>query len=162
MKWRVGLLVLVVALAGCSAPTSDPTTPTIASTTEGPTFSDSNTTTITPTTETTTVQDTTTSDPDSETLVKGVAGNIGNTSVEKAIVISAIELENRGTNESTVDIAVRFVENNSFAKIDRVTLNPGQQKTLTFFLPTYGDDPDDLTVQLRIEGDIVAERPVTS
>ena len=56
---------------------------------------------------------------------------------------------------------VRFVENDSFAKVGELTVGAGETETRDVGLPTYGADPDDLTVQLRIDGQIVAERPAT-
>lgn len=68
-------------------------------------------------------------------------------------------MTNQGTNASRPDIAIRFVENDSFAMVGTLSLEPGETRTLDITLPTYDDEPAHLTVQLRIDGEIVAERP---
>lgn len=141
MKLRLGLVVLLVALAGCAAPAPDS-----GVTTHQPTEPE-------PTTETPTTAVTTT-----ETVKAGVEGTIENTTVENDVVVATIALRNYDHNATTVSIAVRFVENDSFAKVGELKVEPGQTETRTVGLPTYGDEPANLTVQLRIDGRIVAER----
>ena len=128
MKFRIGIVILMVLLAGCSAPTPDssPTTP----------------------------------EQTTETLVSGVTGEIQNASVTEEVVSARISLTNHNDTGSNVSIAVRFVENNTHAKIGEFSLDPDETKTLSVPLNIYGDDPASLTVQLRIEGVIVAERAV--
>ncbi|MFW5900496.1 MAG: hypothetical protein ACOCTH_01810 [Halodesulfurarchaeum sp.] len=128
MKFRIGIAVLLVVLAGCSAPTPDSST--------------------------------TTPEQPTETLVSGVAGEIQTVSVTGDEVIAGISLTNHNDTASTVSIAVRFVENNTHAKIGEFSLDPGTRKTLTVPLNMYGEDPENLTVQLRIDVEIVAERAV--
>ncbi|MFW6458695.1 MAG: hypothetical protein ACOCY6_04690 [Halodesulfurarchaeum sp.] len=140
MKPRIAVLVLLVALAGCTAPAPTGSPPA------------AQTTTAEPTTDTPTPTATTEAEP------AGVVGSIQSTAVENDAVIASIAITNHGTNSTTAGIAIRFVENDSFAKVGDLTVGPGETETRSVSLPTYGDDPANLTVQLRIDGTIVAER----
>lgn len=142
MKLRVGIVLVLLVLAGCSAPVPDSTTTTQA-------------TTERPSTPTTTHPTTTTSPT-------GLLGNISATSVTGETVWATVTVSNSGSTASNASIAIRFVENDSFAKVGTVSVEPGQTQSLNVGLPTYGDDPRNLTVQFRIDGEIVAERPAVS
>lgn len=144
MKLRIGVVLVLVLLAGCTAPAPDSGAPTHP------------TTEAEPTTELPTTSPTTT-----EPVEEGITGSIEGTSIEGDTVLATIALRNHGPNSTTVSIAVRFVENDSFAKVGELTVGAGETETRDVGLPTYGADPDDLTVQLRIDGEIVAERPAT-
>ena len=148
MKVRVALVVLLVFAAGCAAPAPDAPSPTTAAPTP---------------TETTTERPpaTTTSETATPEQPGGVTGEIRNTTVDNGIVTATIQLRNREDTTQNRSIAVRFVENDSHAMVGEISLEATGTKTLVVPLRTYGDDPETLTVQLRIDGEIVAERAAT-
>ena len=151
MKFRVGLVVLLVFVAGCAAPA--PGSPaTDPGQTDGPTETTATPTATPTTTESTTQEPTTTLEP------SGVEGEIRNTSLDNGVVMATIVLRNHDGEATNESIAVRFVENSSHAMVGEVSLTAGETKTMLVPLQTYGDDPGNLTVQLRIDGEIVAER----
>ncbi len=151
MKFRVGFVVLLVLVAGCAAPApeSPAETTTLAETPAAP---------ETPT-QTATPPESTTEIPTTTAPQTGVAGEIRNTTVDNGVVMTTIALINYDEEATNRSIAVRFVENSSHAMVGEVTLGPSETKTLLVPLRTYDDDPANLTVQLRIDGTIVAERP---
>lgn len=140
MKYRIGFMILIVLIAGCSAPAPDSPSQPSMTTTEASTPGDS------PPPQTTIMEST------------GVEGEIHNTSVDDGIVMAMVSLTNHNDGISDISIALRFVENDSHAKIGEITLDPGETETLTVPLQTYADDPENLTVQLRINGEIVDEK----
>ena len=124
MKLRIGFVVLIVLLAGCSAPVPDSTS----------------------TPESTTMEPT------------GIEGEILNTSVNDRVVTARVSLTNHDDEIADVSIALRFTENSSHAMVGDIRLDPGETRTLTVPLQTYGEDPENLTVQFRIDGEIVDEK----
>lgn len=143
MKIQVGVVVLLVLLAGCSAPIPDSTSAAPAPTTDAAPV----TATHTPTSNT-------------ETRATGVQGEIVNTTVDDGFVISTLSVTNHDETAANFNIALRFVENDSHAKIGEFSLEPGQSMTRSVSLNSYADDPQNLTVQLRIDGAIASERAV--
>ena len=136
-------VAILVLLAGCSAPLPD--TGTVAEpTTAAPTQT---ATTPTPTT--------------TETPVGKLDGTIAETSLDGNQVLATISLWTAGAKNQTASIALRYVENDSFAKVGTVTVAPGERQTLIVSLPIGDADPRNLTVQFRIDGQVVAERPAT-
>ena len=102
--------------------------------------------------------DATIQEPTPTATPAGVTGTIHNTSIGEGVVTATVKLSNRGETNWNGSIALRFVENDSHAMVGKERLDPGQTKTLVVPLRTYGDDPEALTVQLRIDGTVVAER----
>ncbi|MDZ7850785.1 MAG: hypothetical protein U5K70_08315 [Halodesulfurarchaeum sp.] len=139
MRIRIGIVLVLVVLSGCAAPAPSGSPPSDQTTT-------GELTTAVPTPTVTTAEP------------EGVVGSIRSNVVENDVVYATIAVTNHGPNGTTVGIAIRYVENDSFAKVGDLTVGPGETETREVALPTYGDDPRNLTVQLRIEGSIVAER----
>jgi hypothetical protein len=140
---QVALVLVLVALAGCAAPMPD--SGSAPETTEA--------TTVEPTTTTRT-----TANPTPETAL---VGTITDTSVEGEQVVATISVANEGTRAANASVAIRYVENDSFAKVGTISVPAGGTEELVVGLPTFGDEPESLTVQFRIDGRIVAERPAS-
>lgn len=82
--------------------------------------------------------------------------------VTDGTVVATVAVHNDRPNATAVPLAIRFVENDSFALVGTVQVAAGETETLLVRLPAFDDAPADLTVQVRIDGRIVAERPVAS
>lgn len=154
MKPGVGMVILVIVIAGCAAPTAGPLSPT---STQSPPP------TATPT-DTPTASPTPTSSPPTPTgpTHHGIGARITQLNVTDTVVLATFQFTNFGDERAVGDLAFRFVENDSHALIDTATLDPGESKAYQVPLRLYGDDPANLTVQVRVNGTIVAERSVTS
>ncbi|MFB6086016.1 MAG: hypothetical protein ABEJ84_04315 [Halodesulfurarchaeum sp.] len=141
MNTRIGLVLVLVALAGCAAPAPDAGTPPQPTTDVG--------------TRTNVPATTVTQPPPTD---RGISGSIVRTAVEGETIVVTVAVTNHGTNATRVPIAIRYVENDSFAKVGTLSIGPGQTVSRDVPLPVYGEDPGNLTVQLRIDGTVVAER----
>lgn len=153
MKAEVGLLVLLLTIAGCGAQPGGLGSP---SATPSPTRTDSPAASPVPTD--TPTPELTPTGPTHD----GIGARIVDTNVTENFVIATVRFTNVGERRSLGSIAFRFVENDSHALIDTVSLEPGSSATFEVPLRLFDDDPANLTVQARVNGTIVAERPATS
>ena len=148
MKAGVGLLVLFVTLAGCvAAPGTAPQSPTQTTT---PTPVD--TPTLSPTPSVTPTPSGPTHD--------GVGARITQVDVSERTATATVRFTNYGQDASRASLAFRFVENNTHALVGETSLDPGASETIEAPLTLYSDEPENLTVQVRVNGTIVAEREV--
>lgn len=154
MKPGIGALVLLVAIAGCAAPTVGPTTPGATPTTAPTTAPPS----PTPTPTASPTPDPTPTGPTHD----GIGARVTQVDVSDRAVTATVRVTNYGETQARGDLAFRFVENDSHALIGKTALQPGGSETFGVPLRLYGDDPAELTVQVRVNGTVVAERAVTS
>jgi len=153
MKPGIGTLLVLVAIAGCAAPTVGPTppetpTPTTAPATAPPSPTPSPTASPAPApTPTGPTQD-------------GVGATVTTLAVSDRAVVATVRVTNYGDTSTRSDLAFRFVENDSHAIVGQTALEPGASETFEVPLELFGDDPADLTVQVRVDGTVVAERAV--
>ena len=154
MKRGIGALVLLVAIAGCAAPTVGPTPPEATSTPTTAPATAAPSPTATPTASPTPAPTTTGPTQD------GVGATVTNLAVSDRAVVATVRVTNYGDTSTRSDLAFRFVENDSHAIIGQTALEPGGSDTFEVPLALYGDDPADLTVQVRVDGTIIAERAV--
>jgi hypothetical protein len=150
MKTGVGVVLVLVAIAGCAAPAA------------GPTVSARPTTAPSPTADPTPTASPRTAPTPTGPTQNGIGATISGLGLSDREVTATVRVTNYGQTPSQADLAFRFVENDSHALVGQTALQPGGSETFEVPLRLYGDDPAELTVQARVNGTVVAERRVAS